>query len=75
MIDPDNGFLLGNVLDEYGFKVAAMDRFREFLSENPDINEVRPFLMKVYDDLKLRHLKQAEALLYYQQKQQIFPTD
>ena len=66
-IDPDNGFLLGNVMDEYGFRVAAMDQFRKFLAENPEIHEVRPFLIKIYSDLGLERRRQSESLLYHQQ--------
>ncbi len=74
-IDPHNGFLMGNILDEYGFKVAAMDCFRNYLEENPEINEVRPFLMKVYSDLNLTALQQSEALLYFQEQRNLFLPD
>ncbi|GBC62106.1 hypothetical protein DENIS_3069 [Desulfonema ishimotonii] len=65
-IDPDNGFLLGNLMDERRVKVAAMDYYRDFLLENPGINEARPFLMKVYNDLRLKKLKHTEAIRYHQ---------
>ncbi|MGE0084465.1 MAG: hypothetical protein AB7S75_08585 [Desulfococcaceae bacterium] len=71
-IDPDNGFLMGNVMDEYGFSVAAMDQFRKFLAENPDIHEVRPFLIKIYSDLGLERLRQSESVLYHQHRSGIF---
>ena len=71
-IDPDNGFLLGNVMDEYGFRVAAMDQFRKFLAENPDIHEVRPFLIKNYSDLGLERLRQSESVLYHLHRPDIF---
>jgi len=65
-VDPDNGFLLGSFMDKQGLKVTAMDQYRKFLTENPDANEVRPFLIKVFDDLKLEGLREAEAILYKQ---------
>ena len=65
-IDPDNGFLLGNFMDEQGFKVAALDQYRRFLTENPEMNEVRPFLIKVCNDLRLDRLRQTEAVRYHQ---------
>lgn len=71
-IDPDNGFLLGNVMDEYGFTVAAMDQFRQFLAENPEIHEVRPFLIKIYSELGLERLRQSESFFYRQHRPDIF---
>jgi len=61
----DNGFLLGNIMDEHGIKVGAMYEFQRFLAENPDINEARPFLIKIYNDLKLNKMKQNETILYH----------
>lgn len=66
-IDPGNGFLVGTLMDEHGLKVAAMDQFQNFLDENPESNEVRPFLIMVLDDLELKSLKEAEEILYHQQ--------
>ncbi|MDM8522043.1 hypothetical protein QUF80_01625 [Desulfococcaceae bacterium HSG8] len=63
-VDPDNGFLLGSFMYEQGLKVAAMDQYRKFLFENPDANEARPFLIQVLNDLKLKTLKEAEAVVY-----------
>ncbi|MDM8552374.1 hypothetical protein QUF72_19975 [Desulfobacterales bacterium HSG2] len=62
--DPD-GFLLGSFMDDHGFKIPAMDQYRKFLSQNPDANEMRPFLIKVLGDLKLETLKQAELAVYH----------
>jgi hypothetical protein len=63
-IDPDNGFLIANYMDEQGISVAAMDLYRKFFRENPDTNEMRPFLIKVYHDLDLEKLKKREIALY-----------
>lgn len=66
-VDSDNGFLLGNFMDEKGLKVAAMDQYRKFLSENPGANETRLFLIKIYNDLKLKKMKQTEIAVYQSQ--------
>jgi len=63
-IDPENGFLLGNFLEEKGLIVAAMDYYRQFFERNPEENQMRPFLIKVYSDLRLSHLKKAEINRY-----------
>jgi len=59
-IAPDNRFLLGGFMEENGFKVVAMDHYRDFLHENPEAEEVRPFLVRVLGDLELEKLKKAE---------------
>jgi len=63
-IDPQNGFLLGNFMEERGLIVAAMDHYRQFFELNPDENQMRPFLIKVYSDLQLSHLKLKEIYRY-----------
>jgi len=63
--DHDNGFLLGNFMDEQGLKVAAMDQYRKFMTENPEANEVRPFLIRVLNALRLKKLEEAEAVIYH----------
>ena len=65
-IDSENGFLIGNFLEEQGLFVAAMDEYRKFFNENPQENEMRPFLIKIYNDLKLTSLKQEEIDKYNQ---------
>ncbi len=59
-VAPDNAFLLGAFMEEKGFRVAAMDCYRNFLAANPDADEVRPFLLRVLGDLELEKLKKAE---------------
>ncbi|QTA77914.1 Uncharacterized protein dnl_01160 [Desulfonema limicola] len=59
-IAPDNGFLMGSFLDEKGLKVAAMDQYKRFLSDNPDADEIRPFLIKVLNELELGKAEKAE---------------
>jgi hypothetical protein len=63
-IDPENGFLLGNFLEEKGLIVAAMDYYQQFFEKNPEENQMRPFLIKVYSDLRLNHLKKVEINRY-----------
>lgn len=65
-IDPCNRFLLANYFDEMGLKVAAMDEYQKFFEENPDENDMRPFLIKVYNDLKLKAMKSEEIMRYNQ---------
>jgi len=63
-IDPENGFLLGNFLEENGLIVAAMDYYQKFFEKNPEENQMRPFLIKIYNDLRLNHLKKVEINRY-----------
>jgi len=63
-IDPENAFLIGNFMEEQGLIVAAMDEYKRFFDQNPDENEMRPFLIKVYSDLKLKNLKNEEIKRY-----------
>ncbi|MDM8524032.1 hypothetical protein QUF80_11750 [Desulfococcaceae bacterium HSG8] len=63
-IDPDNGFLMGNYMDEQGLRIAAMDQYLTFFNKNPNANEMRPFLIKIYNDLKLKKLERKEINFY-----------
>jgi hypothetical protein len=60
----DDVFLLTDILESREMYVAAMDAYREYFSENPDDNDMRPLLIKSYNDLKLSNLKESEARLY-----------
>ena len=60
----DDVFVLTDILEESGMFVAAMDAYREHFQENPDDNDMRPLLIKSYNDLKLSNLKESEARLY-----------
>lgn len=60
----DDVFVLTDVLEANGMFVAAMDAYREHFLENPDDNDMRPLLIKSYNDLKLSNLKDSEARLY-----------
>jgi len=63
-INPENRFLLGNYMEEKGLIVVAMDEYRRFFEQNPDENQMRPYLIKIYNDLKLSDLKLAEIKKY-----------
>ncbi|CAA7617200.1 conserved exported hypothetical protein [Candidatus Terasakiella magnetica] len=63
-ISPKDDFSVANLLDEKGVTVAAMDLYRKYFDENKDDNEMRPLLIRAYNELKLVELKQKEALLY-----------
>lgn len=60
----DDVFVLTDVLEANEMFVAAMDAYRQHFSENPDDNDMRPLLIKSYNDLKLSNLKDSEARLY-----------
>lgn len=60
-------FALGNYLDSKGVTVAAMDAYRKHFASHKDDNDMRPLLIKTYNDLKLRDLRQKEALVYNEQ--------
>jgi len=63
-INPENKFLLGNYMEEKGLIVVAMDQYRQFFEQNPDENQMRPYLIKIYNDLKLSDLKLSEIKKY-----------
>ncbi|MGN7613402.1 DUF7354 domain-containing protein [Magnetococcales bacterium HHB-1] len=57
-------FLLAGYMEERGLLVPAMDLYRKYFEENPDDNDMRPMLIKAYNDLKLKKLRREEALRY-----------
>lgn len=57
-------FELTDYLEQQGLFVAAMDAYREYFAENPDDNDMRPLLIKSYNDLKLSDLKESEARMF-----------
>jgi hypothetical protein len=63
-INPENRFLLGNYMEEKGLIVVAMDEYRHFFEKNPDENQMRPYLIKIYNQLSLSDLKLAEIKRY-----------
>jgi len=63
-INPENRFLLGNYMEEKGLIVVAMDEYRRFFEKYPDENQMRPYLIKIYNQLNLSDLKLAEIERY-----------
>lgn len=63
-VAPNDDFSVANLLDARGAAVAAMDLYRKHFSANKDDNDMRPLLIKTYNDLKLKAPRQREALLY-----------
>jgi hypothetical protein len=60
----DDVFMATNYLEDKGLYVAAMDLYRDYFMANPDDNDMRPFLIQSYQDLKLSNLRENEARLY-----------
>ena len=57
-------FLLADYLEEQDLLVPALDTYRNFFSSNPEENDMRPFLIKAYHDLRLLDLREKEAITY-----------
>jgi hypothetical protein len=60
----DDAFVIADFFESRELLVAAMDTYRGFFSEYPEENDMRPFLIKAYHDLKLLDLKEKEAITY-----------
>ena len=65
-MDPvrNDAFVIADFLESQQMLVGAMDVYREYFSEYPEDNDMRPFLIKSYHDLKLLTLKEKEAITY-----------
>lgn len=66
----NDAFVIADFLESNGLLVAAMDVYRGYFSEYPEDNDMRPFLIKSYHDLKLLELKEKEAITYNTEAQQ-----
>jgi hypothetical protein len=51
-------------MEEKGLIVVAMDEYRQFFDQYPDENQMRPYLIKIYNDLNLSDLKLSEIKKY-----------
>jgi hypothetical protein len=60
----DDTFVKSSILEANNMHIAAMDNYREYFTENPDDNDMRPLLIQSYQDLKLVNLRKSEARLY-----------
>lgn len=63
-VAPNDDFAVANLLDGRGLTVAAMDLYRKHFDAYKDDNDMRPLLIKAYNDLKLKAPRQREAQLY-----------
>ncbi|MBF0628839.1 MAG: hypothetical protein HQL91_11545 [Magnetococcales bacterium] len=61
---PGDDFMIGAFLEDRGFTVAAMDRYRKYFKDNPNDVDMRPMLIKTYHDLNLKELQKSEASQY-----------
>jgi hypothetical protein len=61
--DPVNDEIVyASYLEDQGLLVAAMDQYHTFFAQYPEEMELKPYLMKVYGDLRLESLRSREAL-------------
>jgi len=65
----NDDFAIANLLDAHGVTVGAMDLYRKYFDAFKSDNDMRPMLIKAYNDLKLKDLRQKEATLYNEQMQ------
>lgn len=56
--------VLASFMEDAGLLVPAMDMYRGYMMANPDDNDMRPLLIKAYNNLKLVDLKNKEATAY-----------
>jgi len=57
-------FLIANLLDDLNLYVPAMDNYHKYFQDNQLANDMRPFLIKVYSELKMKNLKKRLSQLY-----------
>lgn len=56
----ESSFMLGSFFEKQDMWVAAMDQYRQYLSENPDEIEMSPYLFRVYKKLQLEGIYRTE---------------
>lgn len=57
-------FIIADYLEEQDLLVPALDTYRDFFRSYPEENDMRPFLIKAYHDLRLLDLREKEAITY-----------
>jgi hypothetical protein len=57
-------FMIADYLEEQDLLVPALDTYRGFFRSYPEENDMRPFLIKAYHDLRLLDLREKEAITY-----------
>lgn len=62
----ENLFIQAYHLEEKGLKVAAMDLLKKYAETDASNNDVRMFLIKTFNDLKLKKCKKKELVFFYQ---------
>jgi len=62
----NNSFIIANYLEDMGLNVPAMDYYNRYFSNNPDENEMRPYLINIYRKLGLNTLRNNECKRYKQ---------
>lgn len=60
----DDVFVAAAIYEANGLHVAALDAYREYFSQNPDDNDMRPMLVNSYQALKLSDLRHKEAVVF-----------
>jgi len=60
----NNSFIVANYLEDVGLNVPAMDYYKRYFSNNPNENEMRPYLINIYRKLGLKALRNAECKRY-----------
>lgn len=60
----NDAFVIADYLETQNLLVGAMDVYRDYFATYPEDNDMRPFLIKSYHDLKLLQLKEKEAITY-----------
>lgn len=63
----NDDFAIANLMDSRGLTVAAMDHYRKHFDAYGDDNDMRPLLIRAYNDLRLTGLRHKEALVYNEQ--------
>jgi len=62
----NNSFIIANYLEDMGLNVPAMDYYNRYFSNNPNENEMRPYLINIYRKLGLNTLRINEYKQYKQ---------
>ena len=60
----DDAFVVAQFMEARDFLVPAMDSYRSHFQSYREDNDMRPLLIKAYDDLMLFDLKHKEAIAY-----------
>lgn len=60
----DDALVVASFMSAHGFLVPAMDQYRSHFQRNPEDNDMRPLLIKAYNDLELLQLREKEAIAY-----------